>query len=141
MAEESFYKSSSVFEMYGLDFVMDENLNIFLIECNASPQLIGTSQKKTDFLTNMLRDLFEIEYAYLRSRMKRVHKFIQEMEIKTLLGQTLDYSILRKEFDQVNMNKLEPEFTISENSTFVKIVDKNLPPQSAYFSHIDDQCI
>jgi len=141
MAEESFYKSPSVFEMYGLDFVMDENLNIFLIECNASPQLIGTNQKKTSFLIKMLQDLFEIEYAYLRSRMQRVHKFVKEMEIKALLGENVDYENLRKEFDQININKLEPEFPINENSTFVKILDKNLQGAAAYFGHIHDQCI
>mmetsp|Transcript_4528 Transcript_4528/g.3745 ORF Transcript_4528/g.3745 Transcript_4528/m.3745 type:complete len:144 (-) Transcript_4528:63-494(-) len=30
-------KSPSVFEMFGLDFLLDERLNLWFIECNASP--------------------------------------------------------------------------------------------------------
>jgi len=143
MAEKSFYKSSSVFELYGLDFVLDENLDIWFIECNASPQLVGTNQKKTQFLSKMLSDMFDIQHAYLKSRMKRVYKFIRDMQtaIKADPEHNADYVQLRKEFDIVNQNRLEPEFEISPDNGFIKIMDKNLQGADAYFGHLQSECI
>mmetsp|Transcript_34259 Transcript_34259/g.30990 ORF Transcript_34259/g.30990 Transcript_34259/m.30990 type:complete len:206 (-) Transcript_34259:420-1037(-) len=69
--------SSSVFEMFGIDFVIDENQKIWFIECNPSPQLIGTSPAKTTFLRTLLKDMFYIEHAFLKSRWKRIVDVIQ----------------------------------------------------------------
>jgi hypothetical protein len=41
MSKNGFFKDSRGYEMFGLDFVLDENLNLWFIECNASPVLIG----------------------------------------------------------------------------------------------------
>lgn len=60
MSENSFWKGSNVFEMFGLDFMLDENLNLWFIECNSSPQFIGTTGKKNRKIQKMLKDLFEI---------------------------------------------------------------------------------
>jgi len=141
MAEDSFYKTSSVFEMYGLDFVMDEHTDLWFIECNPSPQLVGTTQKKTDFIIKMITDLFKIQYAYLRSRMKRVHAFIRKMQNRELDGENLDFPKLRNEFDVINKNRLEPEFQISKTNSFTLILDKNLNEENAYFNHLNKDCI
>jgi len=37
MIEPYVLKSSSVFEFFGIDFMIDDNLNLWFIECNASP--------------------------------------------------------------------------------------------------------
>ena len=141
MAEDSLYKSSSVFEMYGLDFVIDEDTNIWFIECNPSPQMVGTSERKTNFLVQTVSDMFEIQYAYLRSRLQRVHKFIKAMEEKTLRGENVDYEQLRKDFDKINMNKLEPEFAIRPENSFTLIMDKNLEGADAYFGNLKKECV
>jgi D-alanine-D-alanine ligase-like ATP-grasp enzyme len=39
MAKHSFLKDSRVFEVFGADFMFDDNLNLWFIECNASPVL------------------------------------------------------------------------------------------------------
>jgi len=141
MAEESFYKNPSMFEMYGLDFVMDEDTNIFLIECNASPQMVGTSERKTKFLVKTIEDLFEIQYSYLRSRMKRAYSFIRDIDAKTQSGKLVDYNKLKEEFKKVNINKLEPEFQLSPDNSFSLILDKNIEGPGAYFGHINQECI
>ena len=141
MAEDSLYKSSSVFEMFGLDFVMDEDTNIWLIECNPSPQMVGTNKRKTKFLTQLATDMFEVQYAYLRSRMKRVHAFIKDMEKRTVQGEELDYEKLKEQFEKINMNKLEKEFEISPNNSFTLIMDKNIKGPGAYFGHLKEECI
>lgn len=37
MTQHSYLRSSNVFELFGLDFMLDEHLNLWFIECNASP--------------------------------------------------------------------------------------------------------
>jgi len=140
MSEKGLYKSSGLFEMFGLDFVMDEETNIWLIECNPSPQLIGTTEKKTKFLVQMLTDLFEVQYAYFRSRMKRIYKFFGELSVKVEAGKSLNYPELAKQFAKINMNKLEKEFEIDSNNSFSLIMDKNLQGSKAYFGFLTDDC-
>jgi len=142
MVEESFYKTSSVFELFGLDFVMDEDLNIWFIECNASPQLVGTNERKSNFLTKMLTDVFEIQYAYFRSRMARAFNFIKEMRALEERNPQVNYDELKEKFDKtVDTNNLDPKFPISKENGFVLIVDKNLNGSKAYFGNIDENCI
>lgn len=49
MSEHAFLKDPRVFEMFGLDFLFDDKLNLWFIECNASPVLQGTSPEKSAF--------------------------------------------------------------------------------------------
>mmetsp|Transcript_81890 Transcript_81890/g.95647 ORF Transcript_81890/g.95647 Transcript_81890/m.95647 type:complete len:576 (-) Transcript_81890:143-1870(-) len=139
MTESYFLPHSGVFEMFGLDFILDEKLNLWFIECNASPQLIGTNPKKTEFLSKMLSDLFHIQYAYLRSRMKRVHQFMAKLA--TIPDQKKNWKALRKEFKELSKNKLEPEFPLPENNSFTLIVDKSLKGAAAYHGHIPPECV
>ena len=39
--EENFYKSSDVYEMYGVDIILDEQFNPYILEVNASPMILG----------------------------------------------------------------------------------------------------
>ena len=141
MVRHSIYKHSGVFEMFGLDFILDDDLNLWFIECNASPQLIGTNEEKTIFLTTMLRDLFEIQYAYFRSRMKRVFNVLYQMNKELEAKKDIDYEAWKKEYDRVNRNYLEPEYQISPKNGFVLIMDKNLNGSDAYFGHLPPECV
>lgn len=49
MSEHAFLKDPRVFEMFGLDFLFDNKLNLWFIESNASPVLQGTSEEKMLF--------------------------------------------------------------------------------------------
>ena len=61
--EEKLYKSSNVYEMFGVDIVMDENFKLFIIEINASPMVVGTAKKKNEILFNMMNGLYRIIFA------------------------------------------------------------------------------
>ena len=37
MSHNNYLKKSNVFEIFGLDLILDDNLNIWFLECNASP--------------------------------------------------------------------------------------------------------
>src|SRR5205823_6438367 len=108
--EHSFLRHSGAFEMFGLDFLLDEDLNLWFIECNASPQLIGTSEEKTKFLVTLLTDMFEIQYAYLRSRFKRIQEFMSSLHSQVSNVNKINRREISNKFAIINRNKLEPEF-------------------------------
>ncbi|RZM27129.1 MAG: hypothetical protein EOO88_14520, partial [Pedobacter sp.] len=91
MSQYSFLRQSPLFELFGVDFMLDSDLNLWFIECNTSPVLKGTSDEKERFVSKMLRDQFEIVIGLLRSRMKRVLVFVNQItaELK-VVGATYD---------------------------------------------------
>jgi tubulin polyglutamylase TTLL1 len=141
MSQYSFMKHSGVFEMFGLDFLLDNDLNLWFIECNASPQLIGTSDKKKKFLSDMLTDMFDIQFAYLRSRMKRVHEFMKKFFEVTATKDKINWGYWKSTFAVINQNKLEPEFPLRNNLTFTLIMDKSKPGPAGYFGLLDADCV
>jgi len=141
MSEHSFLKHSGVYEMFGLDFLLDEHMNLWFIECNASPQLIGTSPEKTEFLIKLISDVFEIQYAFLRSRFKRIQQFMSELHGKVTKDKKVDRRKIMTDFAKVNRNKLEPEFPIDKNNSFTLIMDKSIIGPGAYFNHLKEECI
>ena len=140
MSENSFLKHSGVFEMFGLDFMLDENMNLWFIECNSSPQLIGTNDHKTQFLTDMLTEMFNIQYGLLRSRMKRIHKFMRYYQESASDGD-MDWQSLRKQFRLVNKNSLEPEYETHSRGNWHSIVDYTRNGLDRYNHLLEEECI
>jgi len=140
MSGYAFWNASNVYEMFGLDFMLDDQMNLWFIECNSSPQLIGTNDYKTQFLTKMLTDLFEIQYGYYRSRMKRVLKVIHQMNAENLDTGKSDHTLWKAKFREAMKNRFEPEYQPSKNSSFELIMDMNLKGPAAYFGNIPDEC-
>jgi len=127
--------------MFGLDFLLDENLNLWFIECNASPQLIGTNEYKTEFLSKMLQDMFEIQYAYLRSRWSRIQKLVKKYH-EMLADKNKDGLVsFQEEFARINTNYLEPEYQISKTNSWTLIMDENIKGKAAYMGILPDECI
>lgn len=42
------FKNPGVYEMFGVDIVLDENYKLYVIEINPSPMIIGNIPKKTN---------------------------------------------------------------------------------------------
>lgn len=141
MSRSAFMKHPGVFELFGLDFLLDESLNLWFIECNASPQLVGTNEYKTVFLTTLLKDMFEIQFAYLRSRWTRIHKLMRTYHDTVLTNHTVDLTQWKDKFNQINTNYLEPEYKIKETNTWQLILDENIGGKAAYLGHLRDECI
>jgi hypothetical protein len=60
--------------------MLDKNLNLCFIECNASPVFQRTTSEKLIFQSILLRDAWEIENSYFQSRVKRLHKFTSNLK-------------------------------------------------------------
>ena len=133
MSEDAFLNESNVFELFGLDFMLDEHLNLWFIECNASPQMIGTSPAKEKFLTKLNLDIMEIMIKYYRSRLKRIFDVLKPGDHNT--------EELYAKYAKAALNRLEPEYEIHPDNGFKKIMDKNMLGANAYYGYLPDECV
>lgn len=141
MNEEYFYKSSDVFELFGVDFVIDEDLKLHIVEVNASPMIIGTATRKTVLLKKMMEGLFDIQFAYQYSRTKRALNYLREKgdEIK----QAKNVGKYIKEFEEIYRNYLDPEFAgmIKEDNPWQLVYDANLDGADKYQDLVESECV
>lgn len=136
MAGGYLWKQSNVYELLGCDFMMDDQLGVWFLEANSFPQVDGV---KDDLITRMLEDLFEIEYGFYRSRMKRVMEVLKKMQEEE--GDEPENIGTWKELYQDAMeNRFEPEFQLKETNSFKLIVNGSLPGSEAYFGLLPEEC-
>jgi len=139
MTSGKFLKQSNIYELLGLDFILDNDMNLWFIEANPSPLLTGTTIHR--MYHQVVKDLFEIQSAYYRSRMTRVLDVVSRMKNEVTTKNTVDSEKWKKAYEKANMNKLEPAYKISKKNSFVKIMDENLSGEKAYFGHISKECL
>mmetsp|Transcript_1907 Transcript_1907/g.1792 ORF Transcript_1907/g.1792 Transcript_1907/m.1792 type:complete len:89 (-) Transcript_1907:392-658(-) len=58
MAWPNFMRFSNTYEMYGFDYMIDEELNVWLIECNTAP--IHSYSRKDKYFEILMRDMLKI---------------------------------------------------------------------------------
>jgi len=140
MSSEFFWKQSNVYGLFGLDFMLDENMNLWFIEANPNPQLKTLFNDNFDsVLLSLVDGMFEISFNLYRSRMKRAFGLIQRMQEEEKAG-TVDYSKFREEYQEIIKNKLEPEYQLNKTNNFVLIMDESIPGEGAYFNNIEPEC-
>jgi len=79
MSQDGYFQKSSVFELFGVDFIIDDNLDVWFIEANTMPLLQGFTVGTTRLMNQMLVDTFEIVQKLLRSRMKRIVGYVNNL--------------------------------------------------------------
>ncbi len=147
MTEGPFLRRSQTYELFGCDFMLDSNLNLWFIECNSGPVLSGSTEEKGKFISKMLLDLYEIVFGMLRSQTKRIIEFVNEMIRKEEYELLPDCSLAvkdleekRKIFKEITKNYVEPEFAPSPTNGFSKIYDANLSGEERFANLIPEEC-
>jgi len=147
MSQANFKKLSSVYHLFGMDFMLDANLNLWFIEANASPALEGFSAEMKNHVAKMLMDHYEIIYGLLKSRMKRVILYVNAMvkdgEVSRFSSGEVSINDLegkRLEFQRITQNYFEPEFTPGPDNKFEPIIDENYHDERRYFGLIKQEC-
>ena len=142
-SQKNLYKNPGVFEVFGLDFVLDSQMNSFLVDVNASPEQIGTTQKQQIILKSMNKGIVSITLAYLRSRVKRSIDFLKaNSEVIDSSSEKELRESISKEFQKLNKNYLEPEYEdMTQNTGWEIVVDENKIGADAYFGLVEEQCI
>jgi len=132
MAEKYYAKQSSLSELYGIDLMLDGNLDVWFIELNTMPLIEGWNDVTREFFNKMMKDYFEIEVGLLRSRMLRVVKYINSLKRGFNVDEDGgikidDFENVKKGFEEVSKNYFEEEFEVGVNNNgFKLIVDHNM---------------
>jgi hypothetical protein len=148
MSSHGFVKRSNLYGLFGVDFLLDNNLKLWMIEINSGPALEAPTEERAKLLVSMAKDHFEVMFLHLRSRMKRVIEMInrvgRELPSRFNFKRTVYLPKLRqlkKEFDHINQNKLEPEFAIPPSNGFKLILDENLKGTARFAGLLPEGCI
>jgi hypothetical protein len=54
------FRKKYCFELFGYDFILDEDYNTWLIEVNTNPCLEESNQLLKDYLPRMIEDMFKL---------------------------------------------------------------------------------
>jgi len=148
-ASANYMKHSTVFELYGVDYMLDEDMNLWFIEANAGPAFDGYSKPMEKFIVKMLQDHFEVAHLLIKSRLKRmivyINKLIKSGEVQenddgTVIIHNLEEK--RTEFsNKITINYFEKEFDLSPDNGFSKIIDENLQGVARYQGLISQECL
>lgn len=149
ISQDTALKKSSLFELYGIDFMMDDNLDLWFIEANYNPLIQGWTPERNQFFNKMLTDCFEIVFGLLRSRTKRIINYINYLTAlggEAWIGRDSNVEIVelekrREEFKDLSKNRFEPEFEPSPKNGFEKIVDANYVGRKRFMGLLDDECL
>jgi len=140
MASEFFWKQSNVYGLFGLDFMLDDNFNLWFIEGNPNPQLAATNGYLGNLLRKMLKDLHEIQFGLYKSRMTRILKVMQKMQKEEEKGD-VDYKKWQVEYKKAASNKFEPQYKPRKTNSFVLVLDESIPGVKGYQGNLKAECI
>ena len=76
------FKRRYCFELFGYDFILDEDFNTWLIEVNTNPCLEESSQLLKDMLPRMVEDMFKltIDQIFPKHSLKRKRRPVAILE-------------------------------------------------------------
>ena len=148
MSKKDLAINNNMYQILGLDFILDEDIKLWFIEANIKPAFLGTSDEKRAFLIKMLSDHYDIVYGLLRSRIKRtinfVNKITKQVPDKAIfagIDYLPNYAQIKKAYDLINKNYMEPEFEIGSENGFEKVIDENLKGIDIYQGLLAKECI
>lgn len=140
MSSHFFWNQSNVYGLFGLDFMLDEDFNLWFIETNPNPQLLAPTEVFDKVTQKAIMSLFEIQYGLYKSRMKRVLNVILKLKQQHKAGK-INLEQLRKEYREAVKNRFEPEYQISKSNTFDIVMDESIHGPGGYFGNIAPECV
>ena len=54
------FQNSNFFELFGYDFMIDEDFNVWLIECNTNPSLAESAKYLEQLIPRMIEDMIKL---------------------------------------------------------------------------------
>jgi len=128
------------FELFSLDFIMGEGGRFYLMDVKSSPKILFKNPKLTRYYTMLYQDMFEIQYAYLRSRIRRLRTIFPKIHGNIADSRQADFGSMKKQFENLNKNKIDSEFDIDDSNSFKLILDKSMG-KAGYFGYINEDCL
>jgi hypothetical protein len=148
MTRDKLLVQSQLHELFGVDFMLDQNLDLWFIEVNSSPSLSPTHPESEIFIRKHMIDLFEIIKGVTRSRAKRIVQFINKLTKERGFGMDANGDIIMKDFEQkkaefekVIENRLEEEYQPSPKNDYRLLIDEHLEGVDRYNGFITAECL
>jgi len=141
MTSANFWKKSNVYELFEMEFVLDDNLQLWFIESKPTPSFGGSQPK---FIGKMLSDLFEIEYAFYRSRMVRIIELMRKVQQdSSKFSDTKTIQKWKAQYKDASVNKLESKFIplIKKTNEWKLIMTERFEGAKAYLGHLSGKCL
>lgn len=139
MIEKNLHKSSTFFETFGVDIILEESFKVKILEINASPMIVGTTERKTNLMKKMLMGLFNITFAQQFSRTERGMNYIEKHKNEIQNGENQEAHL--EKFMKLIDNTVEPKYKQSfENNPWQQIYDGSLKGKEKYFGLYDEEC-
>lgn len=160
--EFAWYREGGLFEIFGVDFILDENLNLWLIEVNSSPSMDNTSSiEKFKLKARMLSEMFEIEFALLRSRTRKILGFLADFvkaELKNYYELPINaqgtgsfenflkrqieekFEKIFEEFLSINQDAFSEEFPEPKGLSWRKIIDQSVGNETFFHPDYPEEC-
>ena len=147
-SSKSLFVHSSLYELYGVDFMLDTEMNLWFIEANSAPGLGGYSKPMEKMIVKMLSDHYEVVIGLVRSRMKRIVNYVNQLIDEKLVSLTVEGSVAiqgfkekRAEFKELTKNRYEEEFEVDAENGWKKIIDSNYKGVEMYQGFIEQECL
>jgi hypothetical protein len=111
-----------VFELFGLDFMLDKDLNLWFVEAKTTPNLKWPGGNIAQFYQPMLKDIIDIEMSLRTSRLERTRKIIAEIHKTQANVKAVDYEDLKDQFAKDILDQISPS---AKKTSFQLIYDSN----------------
>ncbi|MGF1925777.1 MAG: hypothetical protein ACQUHE_16495, partial [Bacteroidia bacterium] len=142
-------EDSSVYQLYAIDFILDSKLDVWFVKANPAMDLSNLKESSTErLIAKLLADEIEIVMGLLRSRMKRVIKFVNELLRDGLVQENKDGEVKIRDlelkriiFQKITENYFEKEFNPQKTNGFQKIFDANHKGWAKYGGLVNYECL
>jgi len=146
-AEGSFLENSSVYELLGVDFMLDSNMDVWFLEANSGAAFSSYPPDLEEIIIKMIQDHFVVVHSLLKSRMKRIIKFVNDLINEDMVEIVTETSVEIEnqaeniiKFEEITKNYYEKEFELGPDNGFVKIIDGWQTGYERYQGLIDASC-
>jgi hypothetical protein len=95
------FKDSRVGELFGVDFIMDDDLRLWILECNRNPNFLAVTEGRMNKFSGLITEITMLQQAYIRSKYVRIKRFIETMQVNPQL---------KDEFMSLQEDYLEEQF-------------------------------
>ncbi|CAD8070420.1 unnamed protein product [Paramecium sonneborni] len=118
-ARNKLFIDSRVGEFFGVDFILDQNLQLWIFECNRNPNFLVVTEGRKEKFNQLIPEMIQLQLELVRSRFIRVQKFIKQKLIPSL----------RQKFFQSQQELLKHEFLIIFQDKFEDQTYSNIGSQ------------
>lgn len=74
----TFARDSRFGEFFAVDFLLDNDLDVWVLEVNYNPEILSTTPEKVKRNFKMMSDTSEILFAYIKSKYIRLNNFLKK---------------------------------------------------------------